>query len=147
MAAGKWKVYDGAKDNLCQSNMSVTGVLKCALFTSASNANTLSFDQYSDLTNEVAGAFGYTTGGATLDGSLIDLGSGVFKFTTDDAFWLAAGGDITAKYAVIYYPGGGNVLLCVCVLDSVGLTATSGEELRITMNASGVFTLSGAITD
>jgi hypothetical protein len=55
--------------------------------------------------------------------------------------WTASGGSITGKWAVIYEVAG-NILL-YCTLDSGGadVTATAGNTLTITPNASGLYTL------
>lgn len=146
--AGKWKVYVKAKSNIGAGLVDfINDSFKCALFTSASNANTLTTpDVYSDLTNEVANGFGYTTGGFTLTCTWTNVGGIAFKFDSNDPFWDASGGSITARYAVIYDDTSSNILICVCAF-STDVTINSGEELRIIMDSSGVITLSGAITD
>lgn len=157
MAAGKWKLYDLAKKYLADGTFDLdnTSNWKMALFTSASNANTLggTNDVYGDLTNEVANANGYTTGGVALTNPTWLNSSGTITFDIDDAVWTASGGSITARFAVIYQNTTLNTivkpLLCVCLLDTTpaDVTATTGNTLTISINASGVFTLSGATTD
>ena len=46
-----------------------------------------------------------------------------------------------ARFAVIYEVGG--IVVCYCLLDSApaDVTATDGNTLTVTMNASGVFTV------
>lgn len=148
MAAGKWKVYNSAKERLCQADIDLNGhTFMCALFTSASNANTLTLSNYADVTNEVANGFGYTTGGFALT-TTWDPASDIITFDSNDPFWDASGGSITARYAVIYdLTSATDALLCIMLLDNVDVTINSGEELKIIMAATGVFTLSGAITD
>lgn len=157
MAAGKWKVYDLAKKRLADGtfDLDAASSWKMALLTSTSNANTLSVGTgvYGDLTNEVASANGYTTGGVALTNPTWTNSSGTITFDIDDAFWDASGGSITARFAVIYWNATANTivkpLLCVCLLDTTpaDVTVTTGNRLTITINASGVFTLSGATTD
>lgn len=157
MAAGKWKLYDLAKKRLADGtfDMDAASSWKMALFTSASNANTLSVGTgvYGDLTNEVANANGYTTGGVALTNPTWNNASGTITFDIDDAVWTASGGSITARFAVIYWNATVNSvvkpMLCVCLLDTApaDVTATTGNTLTISINASGVFTLSGATTD
>lgn len=150
-AAGKWKVYDTAKLKIAQGIIDLdTHTFKCALFLSTSNCNTLTHDELLDLTNQVAGAFGYTTGGATLAGITVVNSSGTTTFDSNDIGWTAAGGSLIARYAVIYDDTvAGDPLLCVCLLDATpaNVTATDGNPLTIELSASGIFTLSGATTD
>lgn len=147
---GKWKVYDTAKEKLGQGVIAFNShTFKCALFLSTSNANTLTHDELGDLTNQVSNGFGYTTGGYTLTCTWTNA-SGVITLDSDDPFWDASGGPITAKYAVIYDDTVANdPLIAVMVLSAQpsGVTATDGEELKIIMSATGIVTLSGATTD
>lgn len=157
MAAGKWKLYDLAKKYMADGTFDLDSTTnwKMALFTSSSNANTLggTNDVYGDLTNEVANANGYTTGGVALTSPTWTNASGTITFDISDAQWTATGGSITARYAVIYQDATLNSivkpLLCVCLLDTTpaDVTATAGNTLTVAINASGVFTLSGATTD
>jgi hypothetical protein len=156
MAAGKFKLYDPAKKRLADGTFDLDGsTFKMALFQSTSNANTLSVGTglYADLTNEVANANGYTTGGITLSGVTWTNTSGSIAWTFTAPVWTASGGPIAARFAVIYASGTLNTLvnpiLCVSLLDTTpaDVTATAGNTLTITPNASGCFTLSGATTD
>ena len=64
--------------------------------------------------------------------------------------WTASGGSITARFAVIYDDThASDQALCVCLLDTApaDVTATDGNTFTITMNASGILTLSGAAVD
>lgn len=158
MAAGKWKAYDQAKfrfGNLTAVDLSVSTNWFMALFTSASNANTLGVGTgvYGDLTNEVANANGYTTGGVAMTGNSWTNAAGTETFTSSAAVWTAAGGSIVARFAVIYKNATVNAivkpLLAICLLDTTpaDITVTSGVTFTFTMNASGIFTVSGAIVD
>lgn len=146
-AGGKWKVYDAAKWRLAQGDLNLDGItFKCALFTSSSNADDLSHDNFSDLTNQVANGLGYTSGGIALTTTWSFLTT-TSTFDSDDPSWVAAGGAIAAKYAVIYDTTGVSPLLCICKLHDSGVTVNSGEQLKIIIDSTGVFTLSGAITN
>ena len=157
MAASKWKIYDFAKKYLGDGtlDMDVTSNMQIALFLSTSNADTLSVGTgvYGDLTNEVANANGYTTGGVALTGETWTRAADVTTFDCADPVWTASGGSITARFAVIYVNATVNSivkpLICVCLLDTTpaDVIATSGNTLTIAMNASGVFSLSGATTN
>lgn len=151
MEAGRWKVYNLAKESIGDSTIDLDGhTFKMALFTSSSNANTLTNNLLGDLSNQVANGNGYTTGGITLTNVTWNNSSGTVTFDCDNVQWVASGSGITARYAVIYDDtAASDPLLCVCLLDTApaDVTATAGNALNITINASGVFTLSGATTD
>jgi hypothetical protein len=157
MAAGKFKVYEVVKKYLADGthDLDDTTNWKMALFLSTSNCNTLSVGTgvYGDLTNEHANANGYTTGGVALTGITWTNSGGTITFDCNDPVWTASGGSIVARFAVIYRNATVNTivkpLLCVCLMDTTpaDITASSGNTLTIQINASGVFTLSGATTD
>ena len=157
MAAGKWKLYELAKKRIGDGtfDLDAASSWKLALFLSTSNANTLSVgtNVYGDLTNEHANANGYTTGGVAITTPAWTNASGTITFDCDDAAFNASGGSITARFGVIYWNATVNSivkpLLCVCLLDTTpaDVTATDGNPLNIVMNASGLFTLSGATAD
>lgn len=157
MAAGKWKVYDLAKKYLADGthDLDDTTNWKLALFLSTSNANTLSVGTavFGDLTNEHAAANGYSAGGVALITETWTNSAGTITWTAANPVFTASGGSIVARFAVIYRNATVNTivkpLLCVCLLDiaPADVTATTGNTLTIQMNASGIFTLSGATVD
>ena len=141
MAAGAWTFTNAGRTSLLNGDFDLdTNTFLVALFLSTSNIGAAS-TTYAGLTNEHANANGYTTGGISYGPLAL---SGTTTVTVDDALdavWTAAGGSITARFAVIY-ESGGNVL-CYCLLDSTpaDVTATDGNTLTIALNASGIFTL------
>lgn len=154
-AAGKWKIYEQAKLEMLKSVFDLSaGTYNVALFLSTSNANTLAVNKaLADLTNEVATAFGYTAGGAAIGGATVTNVTGTETFTANPVVWTAAGGSITARFAVLYKVGTFativNPLIAVCLVDATpaDVTATTGNTLTVTINAGGIFTLSGATVD
>jgi len=158
MAAGKWKVYDKAKVRLADGTFDMDNAalgLTMALFLSTSNAETLGVGTgvYGDLTNEHANANGYTTGGIALTSETWTNSTSTTTFDCDDVTWTASGGSIVARFAVIYCNATVNSivkpLLCISLLDTTpaNVTATDGNTFKVAINASGVFTLSGATAD
>lgn len=157
MAAGKFKVYDFAKKYLADGTFDLddTTNWKAAIFLSTSNANTLGVGTgvYGDLTNEHANANGYTTGGVAITGVTWTRATDTMTFDINDLVWTAAGGSITGRFIVIYKNATVNTivkpLLCVCLVDTTpaDVTATTGNTLTVQIDAAGVFTLNGAITD
>lgn len=139
MAASAWTFTNAGRKQLLDGTFDLdTDSFKMALFLSTSNIGAAS-TTYAGLTNEHANANGYTTGGKTLTPSL--TGTTTVTWDVDDQVWTAAGGSITARYAVIYEVGGN--VLCYCLLDNTpaDVTATDGNTLTVAINASGVFTL------
>lgn len=144
MAADKWKIYDEFIEKMADGTVDLDNdTLKMALFTSTSNAATLSTVGYAALTNEVANANGYTTGGASLANVSWSQTSGTGTLDCDDVVWTASGGSITTRFAVIYSDTAvGKVLIAYSLLDNTpaDITATDGNTLTVAIHASGIFT-------
>ena len=140
MTASAWTFTNGGRTKLLDGTFDIdTDTWKCALFLSTSNIGAAS-TTYAGVTNEVANANGYTTGGIAITLTL----AGTTTVTVDvqtDPVWTASGGSITARFAVIYEVGGN--VLCYSTLDNTpaDVTATNGNTLTVAANASGVFTL------
>ena len=157
MAAGKWKTYEPAVKFLLDGTLDLddTTNWKLALFLAAGNANTLTNTVYGDLTSEHANANGYTTGGVALSGITLNRSGQVVTFDVADLLpgWTAAGGSIVFRNAVIYKNATVNSivkpLLCTCLADTTpgDSTTTDTNTLSFTMNASGIFTVTGASTN
>lgn len=152
MAAGKWKLYEAAKLALANGEIDLDAhSFKINLYLSTSNCNTLSGTTgIASLTNQVATNFGYTQDSKAVTIATSQASGTVTVDETTNPVWTASGGSITARYAVIYDDThASKQALCVCLLDTTpaDVTATTGNTLTITMNASGLFTLSGAATD
>jgi hypothetical protein len=151
MPAGKWKLYDTAKEKIGQGIIDLDShTFKIAKFLSTSNANTLTHDELADLTNEHANANGYTTGGSTLASVTWTRSGSTCTFDAADSVETATGGSIAARFEVIYDSSvAGNPLVAVCLLDTApaDVTATAGNTFTTAFNASGIFTLSGATSD
>jgi hypothetical protein len=102
---------------------------------------------YADLTNELSTANGYTNGGATMTGASWDHSGATATFDTADTQWVASGGSITARRAVIRAIGTFNSqvdpLVASILLDTTpaDVTVTDGNTLALQWNASGIFTV------
>jgi hypothetical protein len=140
MAAGTWAFTNGGRTKLLDGTFDIdSDSWKMALLLSTSNIGASS-TTHAGVTNEVANANGYTTGGIAITLTL----SGTTTVTVDvqtDPVWTAAGGSITARFAEIYEVGGN--VLAYALLDSTpaDVTATDGNTLTVAANVSGVFTL------
>ena len=149
MAADAWKKYNRFPELLGNKIIDLdVDTIKCALYLSTSNAATVSNEGKASLTNEHANANGYLTGGVTLTPAW-SFSSGTSTFDVSDAQWTAAGGSITARFAVIWDDTPttpvADPLICYSLLDNTpaDVTATDGNLLTIQINASGVFTVTG----
>ena len=157
MAAGKWKLYEAAKLSIANGLIDLdTDTFRIGLFLSTSNANDLTLTNafLADFTNQHAAANGYTQvaegAGKLVTGTAAQASGTVTVDETTNPVWTAAGGPITARFAVIFDDThASNQALCVCLLDTTpaDVSATDGNTLTIQMNASGMFTLSGAAAD
>lgn len=140
MAAGAWTFTNAARTNLLNGTHDLdTDTHKIALFLSTSNIGAAS-TTFAGVTNEHAGASGYTAGGIAVTLTL----AGTTTVTVDvsvDPVWTASGGSITARFGVLYEVGG--AVIAYHLLDSTpaDVTATTGNTLTDAMNASGVFTV------
>ena len=147
MAANAWVFYDSFKERMADGGHDLDAdSFKMALCLVGSNCDTVTLDQYSELTSEHANQFGYLTGGEVLDNvSWVEV-TGTVTFDCDPEVWTAAGGSIICRFAVIYNDTHtDDLLVCYSLLDNTpgDVTATDGNTLTITPHASGIFTLTG----
>lgn len=140
MAAGAWTFVNTGRTNLINGTFDTdTDSFKVALLQSTSNISTSS-TTYAALTNEVASANGYTTGGIAVTLTLAGTTTVTVDFATDPV-WTASGGSITARFAVLYEVGGNVVAYSLLDSTPADVTATTGNTLTVAASASGVFTL------
>lgn len=141
MGAGAWLMTNGGRTKLLDGTFDIdSDTYKMALFLSTSNLGATS-TTFAGVTNEHAGANGYTAGGIAVTLTL----AGTTTVTVDiqtDPVWTAAGGSIIARFAAIYEVGGN--ILCYCLLDDTpaDVTVTTGNTLTVAAHTSGVTTLS-----
>lgn len=138
MAAGAWTFTNATRTNLTTGTYLDADSYKIALFSSTSNIGAAS-TTYAGLTNEVANANGYTTGGNAV--TLSRSGTTTVTFdTTDPAVWTASGAGFSARFGVLYEVGGN--VLAYFLLDSTpaDVTVTAGNTLTVTV--TNLFTLS-----
>lgn len=149
MAADAWKRYNKFPEYLGDGTMDMDNdSFYCALFLSTSNCATLTWDQYTDLTNEHANANGYTTGGDALTSVAWTEAAGTVTFDFADPTWTAAGGSITARFAVVWDTtpvAPADPLVGYSLLDNApaDVTVTDGNTLTLNINASGMLDISG----
>ncbi len=141
MAASNWTIPNSARTSWVDGTFDWdTDTFKVALFLSTSNLGPSS-TTYAALTNEHANANGYTTGGVTVTISL----SGTTTVTCDfsaDPQWTASGGDIVARYAVVYESGGNIAMYCELDDTPADVTCSDGNTITIQLPGTGLWTLS-----
>ena len=112
---------------------------KCLLTTASYTPNYSTHTLYSDVTNQVPGTGGYTTGGASLSSITFATSGGTITWDAADVEWTSS--TITgAAFAVIYDDDLTNKPL-ICCIDFGGAFSTTSGTFKITWNASGIFTL------
>jgi hypothetical protein len=147
MAADDWKIYDSFKEKMADGTVDLddagAGVFKCALFTDALTPAQTD-DLYSALSDEVAAANGYTTGGEALTGITWTEAAGTATWDADDVVFTASGGSIVCRYAIIYHVASSQ-LVAMSLLDNspADVTVTDGNTLTLQLDAAGIFASSG----
>ncbi len=140
MAAGTWQFSNTARTDITKGTFLDADVYKIALFLSTSNIGAAS-TTFAALTGEHAAANGYTAGGNAVTMSRTGTTT-VTVTTTNPAVWTASGGSITARFAVLYEVAGNVVAYALLDSTPADVSATSGNTLTVSINASGIFTLS-----
>lgn len=115
--------------------------IKVALATSTYAPNQDTHEFFSDVTNELTTANGYTAGGVTLASKTLtyDSATNQTRFGAANAVWTAtAGNSITARFAIIYKSTGTSTTspLLGWVNFGADVTAT-GDTFTITPDATG----------
>tara|TARA_B100001059_G_scaffold130126_1_gene130105 strand:+ start:2281 stop:2739 length:459 start_codon:yes stop_codon:yes gene_type:complete len=151
MAASAWQLYNEAKKYIGNGTITLgAGVFKMVLATAASNASTFTLSAYSEITNEIAAAGGYVTGGRNLVPATAQWTVGAsakqMKFTMSSvglAFTASGASLVDIKYAILRNSTGAAAgrLLCWCQLSSSNFTVSSPNTLTVLPAATGIFTL------
>ncbi|MFZ9326841.1 MAG: hypothetical protein ACO24H_05210 [Polynucleobacter sp.] len=90
---------------------------------------------------EVAGSFGYTTGGQALASvAVTTVTTNDAKFDANDVTWTASGGAITASYAILYNDTDADDPPIAFIDFGGSESAGDGTDFLIVWNASGIFT-------
>lgn len=143
MAAGNWIVFDSFKEYMGDGTIDMDGdtfaiTLHTTTWTPSISADLI----YTDLSDELATANGYTNTGATLASVTWTKSGSTVTFDAADPSWTITGAGITIRYAVIRSSTGGE-LVCYCDLYGANQAIPAGT-FTITLNASGIITLTGA---
>ena len=147
MTATAWDLHDKARLYLSSKVIGLdTDSFKMILCLVGSNLPTVATNGYASVTNEHAGANGYTQGGAAVASPTWVESGGTVTFDCSDQIWTASGGSIVARTAGIYVDTVttpvADPVLCHTLLDDVpaDVTAADTKDFKVTIHASGVFT-------
>lgn len=157
MASDGMVAYDDFKNYMADGTMDMDGdAFRLGLYLSTSNAGTrgVGTGLKADLTNEHATANGYTALGIALVSPTYTepvAGTWMFDFADFAPAWSASGGSIVARFGVYWDDtptSPADPLLGFVLMDNApaDITVTTGNDLNWTVNASGVYRLSGAET-
>ena len=141
--------YNKANLHLNLSTLT-SDTIKVALLTSSYTPNASTHEYYDvHITNEVANAYGYTTGGITLaTKTFVESGTpGQYIFSSANPVWTASGGSIVARYWILYNatPSSNKPLLAYghCNYNSgtpIDISADDTYPYTIVLSANGWFT-------
>lgn len=114
---------------------------KGLLVTDSEAPNFDTHDFRNDITAEVPGTGGYTTGGATLTTTDITLSSGVLKWDFDDPQWTSS--TIANAMALVTYFNVGSSATdqLLLLLDFVTAVSTSAGTLAVQIAVGGAMTI------
>lgn len=149
MAAGAWTLFNKSELKLAQAAINLDGhAFKLALC-GATQALDRAFVgsstdcRYSDLTDELITAGGYTSGGLSLSSVSLSQLANVIGWLAADASWTLSG-SLVFKYGVIYDNTNTNKdLLCFFDANTSGgssVVTASASPLTIPLS-SGIFTI------
>lgn len=154
MAADAWVVHDDFKQELGAASVDMddatAGAFKMSLHTSTSTVSNTSEGNFATFTGTKAehanqGAPGYETGGKAIQNPTWTKATVTTTFDCDDVTWTATGGNMVARFACIYYDDhASDLIVCHSLLENpaADVTATTGNDFKITIHADGVFDLS-----
>ena len=118
-------------------------VLKVALHLAGYTPNLAADTAQGSIGNEHANQYGYTTGGDIVALVGWSTTAGILTFDIADPTWDAVGGDIVARYAVLFNSTpGSNDLIAYCLMDNTPADTTcfDGHTLTLNVNVGGIFT-------
>jgi len=133
-APGAWSLVNGARADILSGTFVVGSGYKVALVTSTSNISASS-STWAGVTNEVANANGYATGGVSVTLSQTGTTSVAVYFSSNPS-WTASGGSITARWAVLYKTGSNVVSYSLLDSAPADVVVASGNTLTISNNSS-----------
>lgn len=145
MATSAWRVFRVAKLKMLNGNIDLdTDTFRMHLYTTGSNITDLGHSTRGSITNELTGHANYTQSGIAITNPTLALSNSVLKWDIDD-FALTASGTawVGVRHALIVTS---DVPVAYSELSTAGFDVSDTNTLTITINASGVFELTGGET-
>lgn len=126
-----------------EQDLNAEDTIKVALVDNTYTPN-VDHTQYSDVSgDELANSNGYTTGGATVTGSVTDDDTNDnCKMDIADPSWTASGGTlggVAARYAVVYNADTNGLIYIIDL--GADQTITDGQQFTIQIDSDGLFTV------
>jgi len=151
MAAGDVSVFDEAKAYMLDGGWNAADSIKVALITNAvvpTDADAVPGMNAGATTTytQVTAGGNYTAGGEVLDtlANCVTEAAGTMTFddTGVDVTWLQNVSNPTnARYAIVYNSSDTGLERAICWIDLGQVVDMSAGDLKITWNASGIFTI------
>lgn len=130
MAIGPWVLTNSFRTKLVDQGLRPsTASWKIALFQSTSNLTEAS-TTYAGVTNEVAAANGYTTGGIAVTLTRTGTTTVTVSLSAPPQF-TASGGNIVARWAALYEVSGDVAAFCLLNDTPADVTIVPGSPLSI----------------
>lgn len=147
--ADAWQAYDGYREHSMTTIDNDSDTFQTVLTVEVTNADDDTTELYGSLTGELATLDGYTQGGFVHSSPAMTFSGATGTWDLDDATWTAAGGSLVFRYASIFDNTPTTPVDPMCLwttLDNTpgDITVNDTEVFTIQINASGVFTLTGA---
>ncbi|TXH15421.1 MAG: hypothetical protein E6R06_32940 [Mycobacterium sp.] len=134
-AAGPWTLTNAGRKRIIDRYIAGGSALtfKVGLYQSSSNIGAAS-TTIAAVTNEVANANGYATGGIAVTPTVTGTTIVTVTFAVNPV-WTASGGNITARWAVLYEVGAN--VLAYSLLDSAPADVTATDSNTLTIDSDG----------
>lgn len=134
-------VFNKAKEYIGDGTIDLDNdTFKCMLLANTYTPDATDAVKADLVAHELAGASGYSTGGATLSGVTWTEAAGTVTFDADDPVWNSA--TFTARYAVVYddTPAVDPIDPLLVLLDFLADKTGQGGNFYVNFGASGIFT-------
>jgi hypothetical protein len=121
----------------------LSDTIKATLHNNTYVPNIDTHEVFTDATNELTTANGYTAGGVTLANKTVTYNAtgNVTTYSADDFSWTASGGSLVFRYVVIWRDGTVDPLIGYIDANAGGnLTLADGNTFTVDITASGLFT-------
>ena len=141
------KIYDSFQKYMGDGTIDLDNDTFKVALVSSSYTPSASHTTFSDITDELPTAFGYISGGNTLSSISWTQTGNIIVWNAASTAWDAIGGDIVARYAVIYKSGTSNSivdpLVAYILLDNThaDVTIIDTRSLLLKFDPAGIFDL------